>query len=544
MVSKSIPLVGYRIYIRKNIMKNAPIKEVIKKEYVKCAKDPVYFLKKYCVVQHPMKGKVPFHLYEYQEKSLETFEEHRFNVILKARQLGLSTLTAGYSLWMMTFHSDKNILVIATKQDTAKNLVTKVRVMHANLPSWLKQKCVEDNKLSLRYINGSQVKAVASGEEAGRSEALSLLILDEAAFIDKIETIWAAASQTLSTGGKCIALSTPNGVGNWFHKTWEGAENGTNDWNFIRLHWNLHPERNDEWRAEQDKLLGPSLAAQECDCDFITSGQSVIDGVILEEYRETHVQDPLEKRGVDSNLWVWQPPNYTKDYVLSADVSRGDGSDYSAFHVMEIESMEQVAEYKGRISTKDFGNLCVNVATEYNNALLVVENNNIGWAALQQCIDRGYENLFYMSKDLKYVDTEHQMSNKYRVSDRNMVAGFSMTMKTRPLVVSKLEEYFREKTVIVRSNRLIDELFVFIYNNNKAEAMQGYNDDLVMSFALTLWVRDTALRLRNEGIELTKRTLSGASSQMIPVKPTYENDSWEMEVGPNGERESLDWLIN
>ena len=136
------------------------------------------------------------------------------------------------------------------------------------------------------------------------------------------------------------------------------------------------------------------------------------------------------------------------------------------------------------------------------------------------------------------------MSNKYRESDRNLVAGFSMTMKTRPLVVSKLEEYFREKSVIVRSNRLIDELFVFIYNNNKAEAMQGYNDDLVMSFALTLWVRDTALRLRNEGIELTKRTLSGASSQMIPIKPTYENDSWEMEVGPNGERESLDWLIN
>jgi hypothetical protein len=149
-----------------------------------------------------------------------------------------------------------------------------------------------------------------------------------------------------------------------------------------------------------------------------------------------------------------------------------------------------------------------------------------------------------MSKDLKYVDTEHQMSNKYRVSDRNMVAGFSMTMKTRPLVVSKLEEYFREKSVIVRSNRLIDELFVFIYNNNKAEAMQGYNDDLVMSFALTLWVRDTALRLRNEGIELTKRTLSGVASQMIPQKPTNKTNSWEMEIGPNGEKESLDWLIN
>ena len=543
MVRKSIFMVRNRIYSRKDVMKQGQLKEVIKKEYTECAKNPAYFMKKYCVVQHPIKGKVPFHLYDYQEKSLQTFEDHRFNIVLKARQLGLSTLTAGYSLWMMTFHTDKNILVIATKQDTAKNLVTKVRVMHANLPSWLKQKCVEDNKLSLRYINGSQIKAVASGEEAGRSEALSLLILDEAAFIDKIETIWAAASQTLSTGGKCIALSTPNGVGNWFHKIWVGAEEGDNDWNFIRLHWNLHPERDEEWRTEQDRLLGPSLAAQECDCDFITSGQSVIDGRILEEYQQTQVRDPLEKRGIDSNLWIWQPANYTKDYVLSADVSRGDGTDFSAFHVMEIESMEQVAEYKGKISTKDFGNLCVNTAIEYNNALLVVENNNIGWAALQQCIDRGYENLFYMSKDLKYVDTEHQMSNKYRVSERNMVAGFSMTMKTRPLVVSKLEEYFREKSVIVHSNRLIDELFVFIYNNNKAEAMEGYNDDLVMSFALTLWVRDTALRLRNEGIELTKRTLSGVSSQMLPVKPTYENDSWEWNSGPQGEKESLEWLL-
>ena len=341
-----------------------------------------------------------------------------------------------------------------------------------------------------------------------------------------------------------MLLSTPNGIGNWFHKTWVGAEDGTNDWNFIRLHWNLHPERNDEWRAEQDRLLGPSLAAQECDCDFLTSGQTVIDGVILEEYKQIHAQDPLEKRGVDSCLWIWQPANYTRDYVLSADVSRGDGSDYSAFHVMDIETMEQVAEYKGKMSTKDFGNLCVNTATEYNNALLVVENNNIGWATLQQCIDRGYQNLFYTSKDLKYVDTEHQINNRYRNQDRNMVAGFSMTMKTRPLVIAKLEEYFREKSVIVRSNRLIDELFVFIYNNNKAEAMTGYNDDLVMSFALTLWVRDTALRLKNEGIELTKRTLSGVASQMLPQKPTNQNNSWEMETGPNGEKESLDWLLN
>ena len=175
-----------------------------------------------------------------------------------------------------------------------------------------------------------------------------------------------------------------------------------------------------------------------------------------------------------------------------------------------------MVEYKGKISTKDFGNLLVNVSTEYNNGLLVVENNNIGWATIQQVIDRGYQNLFYTSKDLQYVDTEHQINNRYRTQDRNMVPGFSMTMKTRPLVIAKLEEYFREKSVIVRSNRLIDELFVFIYNNNKAEAMQGYNDDLVMSFAICLWVRDTALRLKQEGIDLQKKTLSGVANQMLP----------------------------
>ncbi len=518
------------------------IKEVIKQEYLKCAKDPVYFLKKYAVIQHPLKGKVPFALYPFQEKSINDFKSNNYNIILKARQLGISTLTAGYSLWMMTFQTDKNILVIATKQDTAKNLVTKIRVMHANLPSWVRSSCVEDNKLSLRYSNGSQVKAISSTEDAGRSEALSLLVIDEAAFIDKIDTIWTAAQSTLSTGGQCIALSTPNGVGNWFHRTWVGAEEGTNDWNMIKLHWTVHPEREQKWRDEQDKLLGPSGAAQECDCDFITSGQGVIDPRILEEYKNELVCEPVEKRGIDSNLWIWEPPNYTKDYVVAADVARGDGQDFSAFHVIDVDSMTQVAEYRGKISTKDFGNLCMNTAVEYNNALLVIENSSIGWAAIQAVIDRDYDNLFYTSKDLHYVDVQRQISNRYRNSEKQMVPGFSMTMKTRPLVIAKLEEYFREKLVIAKSSRLIDELFVFIYNNNRAEAMAGYNDDLVMSIAIGLWVRDTALRLRAEGIALQKNVLNKMLDYDAVYTPSNDKaEGWTMDVGDN--KEDLTWLI-
>ena len=519
------------------------IKEVIKDQYIKCATDPVYFMKKFCMIQHPIKGKIPFDLYEFQEKTIREFKDNRFNVILKARQLGISTLSAGYALWMMTFFQDKNILVIATKQEVAKNLVTKVRVMHANLPSWLKQRCVEDNKLNLRYMNGSQIKAVSSGPEAARSEALSLLILDEAAFVDKIDEIWTASQQTLTTGGSCIALSTPNGVGNWFHKTWVDAEEGRGMFNPIKLHWTVHPDRNEDWRKEQDTLLGPSSAAQECDCDFLTSGTGVIDPIILENLRKQNCKDPIEKRGIDNNIWIWEPPNYSKSYIVCADVGRGDAADYSAFHIIDIENLEQVAEYKGRINTKDFGNMLVSMSTEYNDAILIIENNNIGWATIQQVIDRNYPNLFYTSKDLQYVDIQHQMNNKINRQEKNMVAGFSTTSKTRPLIISKLEEFFREESVVVRSNRLIDELLTFVYINNRAEAMSGYNDDLVMSFAIGLWVRDTALRLRTQGIELTKKTLS----KMMDNEGLYtnddikRNDSWDWETGK--EKEDLTWLL-
>jgi len=321
------------------------------------------------------------------------------------------------------------------------------------------------------------------------------------------------------------------------------AEDHLNDFNFIRLHWTVHPDREQEWRDEQDTLLGPSLAAQECDCDFITSGQSVVDGIILEEYREKQVKEPIEKRGIDSNVWIWEPPNYTKDYVVCADVSRGDSTDYSAFHILDVETLEQVAEYKGRMSTRDYGNLLVNIATEYNNALLVIENNNIGWATIQQVIDREYENLFYMSKDLQVVDVHRQINNKINRMEKQLVPGFTITSKTRPLVVSKLEEFFRERAVTVHSQRLIDELFVFIYNGSRAEAMSGYNDDLVMSFAMGLWIRETALRLRAEGIELQKKAMNSISSNQGVYTPTNnQNDSWKWETGKK--QESLEWLIN
>ena len=174
-------------YIHSNM---ATLKEIIKLEYSRCAKDPIYFMKKYCMIQHPTRGKIQFNLYPYQETTLQSLADKRYNIILKSRQTGISTLVAGYALWKMLFQEDYNVLVIATTQNTAKNLVTKVRVMNQFLPSWLKETSEEDNKLSLRYKNGSQIKAISSKPTTARSEALSLLIFDEAAFIDDIDEIW------------------------------------------------------------------------------------------------------------------------------------------------------------------------------------------------------------------------------------------------------------------------------------------------------------------------------------------------------------------
>jgi len=526
--------------------KTKSIKNIIREEYLKCVKDPVYFMKKYCQIQHPTRGRIPFDLYKFQERTLEQFQHNDYNIILKSRQLGISTISAGYSLWLMLFHQDKNVLVIATKQDVAKNLVTKVREMHMYLPSWLKGTTVEDNKLSLRFKNGSQIKAVSSSGDAGRSEALSLLVIDEAAFIDKIEEIWASAQQTLATGGKCIALSTPNGVGNWFHKTWVKAEEGTNNFNTIRLHWSVHPERDKPWREEQDELLGPKMAAQECDCDFVSSGHNVVDPTIIEWYFSTHAQDPIETRGFDGNYWIWENCNYNKDYMVVADVARGDGSDFSTFQVVDVENVTQVAEYRGQLTPKDFGNMLVSVATEYNDALLVIENASVGFGAIQSAIDRDYKNLYYTYKQDGIVDATTQLTKGYDLKDKSqMTPGFTTSSKTRPLLISKLDIYLREKVSIIRSKRLLEELRVFIWNGSKAEAQRGYNDDLVMAFSIGMWVRDTALKLKQQGIELDKLAISKigkSNSSGIYTNNMSGQNPWQMQNGRGGE-EDLTWLI-
>ena len=427
------------------------LKQIIRQEYMLCAKDPAHFMQKYCHIQHPQRGRILFNLYPFQGKVLNVWKDNPYSIVLKSRQLGISTLAAGYSLWLMTFHKDKNVLCLATTQETAKNMVTKVKFMYDNLPSWLKVPSEENNKLALKLTNGSQVKAKSSNSDAARSEAVSLLIIDEAAFIDNIAETWASAQQTLATGGGAIVLSTPYGTGNWFHQTWANAENSENSFLPIKLPWFVHPERDQKWRDQQDKDLGLKAAAQECDCDFSTSGDVVFHNDWLDYISQTTIQDPFERRGVDQNLWVWESVDYSREYMVLADVARGDGADSSTFHVLDIATNTQVAEFKGQLPTKEFGYLLVAIATEYNNALLVVENNSIGWATIDTIIERGYRNLYHSPKSDQLTSDSYL---KTWEGSSDLTPGFTISLRNRPLIINKFREYIGDRSVTIRSKRL------------------------------------------------------------------------------------------
>ena len=191
------------------------------------------------------------------------FNDYRFNVILKGRQLGISTITAAYIAWLMLFHRDKNILVVATKLQTATNLVRKVKQIIKNLPGWIQISDIAiDNRTSFELSNGSLIKAASTSSDAGRSEALSLLVVDEAAHVERLGELWAALYPTLSTGGRCIALSSPNGVGNWFHQACVEAEAGTNDFYLTVLPWDVHPDRDQSWFEKETRNMTKREIAQ------------------------------------------------------------------------------------------------------------------------------------------------------------------------------------------------------------------------------------------------------------------------------------------
>ena len=478
-------------------------KEKIVKEVVKSGKKPVYFINTYCKIPHPGKGLIPFKTYDFQADLVEDLALHRFIVVLKARQLGISTITAAYVAWLVLFHRDKNVLIVATKLATAANLVKKVKTILKNLPPWLKIASFSvDNKNSIELTNGSQVKASSTSGDAGRSEALSLLVIDEAAHIDGLDELWTGLYPTISTGGRCIAISTPNGVGDWFHETYVGAESGENEFLPVNLPWAVHPDRDDEWFKTETKNMSRRQIAQEYECNFNTSGDTVIHGEDILRIKENLVE-PKYRVGFDRNTWIWEEAQEGHSYLLVADVARGDGADSSTFHVFKLQTMEIVAEYKGKPTSDLFSEILYTTGIEYKDAMLVVENNNVGFSVLEKLLEKGYKNVYHSKK------TTHEYVEQYAaLGDSSIVPGFTTSLKTRPLIIAKFEEFIRNKVLTIYSKRLANELDTFIWKNGRPQAQRGYNDDLVMAAAIGCWVRDTAIIENQKDVEYKKAFLN------------------------------------
>ena len=514
-------------------------------EILKCGKDPSYFLKTYARISHPLYGLILFDTYDFQDELLRDFNDSRFNVILKARQLGISTITAGYIVWMMLFHRDKNILVMATKFATAGNLVKKVKNIMKNLPSWVAISKIEvDNRTSFELSNGSTIKATSTSGDAGRSESLSLLVLDEAAHIEGLEGLWTGLYPTLSTGGRCIALSTPNGVGNWFHKTCADAEGGANNFKLTTLKWDRHPDRDEEWFKKETRNMSRRQIAQELECNFNTSGETVI-GPDCMEWLLSNVREPKYRTGFDRNFWIWEEFDPTCNYLLVVDVARGDAADYSAFHLLKLETMEIIGEYQGKLTPDLYANMLNQVGREFGNAMLVVENNNIGYTVLDKLTEYEYPHLYYSIKSTHEYIEQHQAEVR-----TNSVAGFSTTAKTRPLIIAKLEEFIRNKLITLYSSRTVNEMKTFIWNKGKPQAMKGYHDDLIMALAIACWVRDTAIQANARDLNYQKAfvdaifTSRTTMNTQIKGQEGYKKDSiFEKMNDAKNLYEQYKWII-
>ena len=478
-------------------------KDKIVKEIVKSGKKPVYFINTYCKIPHPGKGLIPFKTYDFQSELVDDLSLHRFIVVLKARQLGISTITAAYVAWLVLFHRDKNVLIVATKLATAANLVKKVKTILKNLPPWLKIADFSvDNKNSIELTNGSQVKASSTSGDAGRSEALSLLVIDEAAHIDGLDELWTGLYPTISTGGRCIAISTPNGVGDWFHETFVGAESGDNEFLPVSLPWDVHPDRDEEWFKIETKNMSRRQIAQEYECNFNTSGDTVIHGDDIVRIKQG-LAEPKYRVGFDRNTWIWEEAQDDHGYLLVADVARGDGADSSTFHVFKLQTMEIVAEYKGKPTSDLFSEILFTTGNEYKEAMIVVENNNVGFHVLEKLLEKGYNNIYHSKKG------SHQYVEQYAaLGDSSVVPGFTTSLKTRPLIIAKFEEFIRNKVLTIYSKRLANELDTFIWKSGRPQAQRGYNDDLVMAAAIGCWVRDTAIIENQKDVEYKKAFLN------------------------------------
>lgn len=436
--------------------------------FAECAKSVKYFAEHFYYIVNPVTGAQLIQLRDYQERILDGFENNRFNILLSARQIGKTTCSAIYLLWFACFNKDKTIAILANKADTAKSILAEIKFAYEHLPTYLKPGVTEYNTFSVSFENGCKILAKATSPDALRGEAISLLFLDEFAFVPQnfAEDFWTSNYPTLSTGGSAIIVSTPNGTANLFYKLWKDAIDGKNSFNHIQVNWQEVPGRDEAWKERTIRDLGKIKFAQEFGCQFVGSSITLIDADFIVKHLKW--EEPEFKPDDYSKMWSTHKEGHK--YLLSIDTGGGVGSDNSVINIFDItyypeQPAEQVAIWmSNQLTPPKFAELVFESAKYWNDGYVIGEINGLSNEVLTRLFDMEYENIYYDYEDETY--------------------GLYADKTSKPRAVMWFKEELEGGKMKIRDSECIDELGYFeevkegVY---KARVGRNFHDDAVMT---------------------------------------------------------------
>jgi hypothetical protein len=460
---------------------------------------PLYFCKNFLKIQHPTRGAIKFDPYEYQERLIHAYHDHKQTIAMLPRQSGKTTCATGYLLWYTMFMPESQVLIAAHKYEGAQDIMNRYRYGYENLPDFIRAGVHSYNRNTIEYDNGARIQATTTTENTGRGKSLSLIYCDEFAFVqppEKAKEFWTALSPTLSTGGKCIITSTPNSDEDQFALIWTEAnkrfdeygneqELGTNGFHSFFAHWSEHPDRDEAWAAVERNKIGAERFRREFDCEFLIFDETLINSIKLSEIKGI---EPIMSMG--QTRW-YKDIDPRSTYLIALDPSLGTGGDYGAIQVYEMPSMEQVAEWHHNLTpiqnqVKHLREICKYIndrGVEKGGAPQIyysVENNTLGEAALIVISDLGEENFhgLFLSEPIR------------KGHIRKFRKGFNTTHRSKITACSQLKNLLETYKMKINSKALISELKTFVAHGIGFGAKSGEHDDLVSSTLLIIRMAD------------------------------------------------------
>ncbi len=561
-------------------------REQVLLEYARCVKDTPYALKTYLQTYDNTQSQyVPLELFSDQKTLINDYDTYEENIALKYRQAGVSTVTAAWASKKVVTASKKKpekVLIIANKLDTSQEFANKVRSFIDQWHTWfgISYSNEKNSQRHFKLSNGCEVKAVATSKDALRGYTPTILIFDEAAFIDADDDFWSACMASLSTGGKVIVISTPNGFDPIYYTIYDQALRGMNDFKITEMYWyrdpryardlqlikcndiihymlnredyddskiiinytDIKPRERDYVEIKEKLANGYKVysswfegmakklkfdrrkISQELECNFLGSGDNVIPNSTIEIIKQNYIQEPINKF-IGGSLWQWKEPIQGHKYIMGIDVSRGDSEDYTTFTIIDFETREQVLEYLGKVPPDVVAEIAFKWATMYSAFIVIDITGGMGVSTSRKLQELGYKNL--------YVEGVNAADKwKYNPKTLDKIPGLNFNNK-RVQIVASFEEALRHNFEI-RSTRLLNELNTFVYINGRPDHQKGQHDDLIMAIAMAIYVGENSFTQLEKVTEQTKAMMESWLVNETPVKNTSNDFHPSLSALPGG----------